>query len=246
MARRLFAAAATAAVVAVVGGAASAADGIGHAVGLTPAARGTIAGSISIGGAVFQDETVQTGPSGVLELQFLDETHLALGSSSSVKLDRFVYAGNEQANAVVIGLTRGAFRFATGVSPKKAYRIETPLAAVGVRGTGLAIESLPDQSRITLEHGGAIVCARSNSKHCVNLDQPGDTAAVLPDGTVRKVNERFELTVFCSITGTGAGLCQPYGHGGLTNPFNPGGGTAKPGSSPSQSGGGGSKGRNGD
>src|SRR6476620_902209 len=87
-------------------------EAIGSAVGLTPAADGSIAGRLDLGSGVFRDETVKTGPSGVLELRFVDQTHLALGSSSSVKLDRFVYGG-EGSDSIVIGITRGAFRFAT-------------------------------------------------------------------------------------------------------------------------------------
>ena len=115
-------------------GSASAAESIGSTVGLTPAATGTEAGRLDVGSSVFQDETVRTGPSGVLELKFVDQTRLALGSSSAVKLDKFVYAGNSS-DAIVLGLTKGAFRFATGVAPKKSYKIQTPLASIGVRGT---------------------------------------------------------------------------------------------------------------
>lgn len=98
---------------------AHAAETVGNAVGVTPAAIGTVSGELGVDVAVYRDETVRTGPSGVLEIKFLDQTRLALGSSSSAKLDRFVYSGG-QAKDVVIGLSKGVFRFATGVSAKKA------------------------------------------------------------------------------------------------------------------------------
>ena len=113
---------------------AGAAENIGEVAGVTPAAKGSESGVFEVGTPVYRDETVNTGPSGILELKFLDSTRLALSSSSTVKLDQFVYAGNGRADTVVLNLGRGAFRFATGVSAKKAYRIQTPLAAIGVRG----------------------------------------------------------------------------------------------------------------
>src|SRR5215208_3050912 len=108
------------------------AEDIGAAIGLTPAAKGTVAGPIVLGTGVVQDETVSTAPNATLELEFLDKTHLALGPSSSVLLDQFVYSGAAKSK-IVIGFTKGAFRFATGVAPKKSYTIDTPLAAIGVR-----------------------------------------------------------------------------------------------------------------
>ena len=51
---------------------------IGDVVGLTPAVHGSITGLLSIGSPVHLSETIKTGPSGVIELQFLDNTHLML------------------------------------------------------------------------------------------------------------------------------------------------------------------------
>jgi hypothetical protein len=207
----------------VVPPAARAADEIGTAVAMTPAARGTVAGRLEVGASVFRDETVQTGPSGVLELQFVDKTHLALGSQSSVKLDRFVYDGSK-ADAVVIGLTKGAFRFATGISPKKAYRIQTPLAAIGVRGTVFAGMVGPDFIRISLEEGGLDVCSTSRPKLCASLNRPGETIDVLADGTFSRHDQAFEPALFCSHATMDAVLCASYGPGGPLNPNNSGGG----------------------
>jgi ferric-dicitrate binding protein FerR (iron transport regulator) len=120
---------------------ASAQTRIGTTVGLSPLAEVSHAGSLVLGASIIQDEVVRTGPAGALELQFLDGTHLALDRSSSVKLDKFVYSVSRRGDQVVIGLTKGAFRFATGGLPKAAYRIQTPLASIGVRGTILTIVS---------------------------------------------------------------------------------------------------------
>lgn len=115
-------------VVLLSGASVRAAETIGNAVGVTPAAVGTVSGELGVDLPVYRDETVKTGPTGVLEIKFLDQTRLQLGSSSAVRLDRYVYAGNGRVDDMVVSISRGVFRFATGVSAKKAYWIQTPLA----------------------------------------------------------------------------------------------------------------------
>ena len=51
---------------------------------------------------------------------------------------------------VAIRLTSGAFRFVTGNSEKTAYKITTPLATIGVRGTTLDILSQRGQTIVNL------------------------------------------------------------------------------------------------
>jgi hypothetical protein len=206
---------------------AQASDPIGETVALTPAARGSSSGQLSTGSGIYQGETITTGPSGTAELQFLDSTHLALGPSSAVALDEFVYSGNGQANAVAVGLTKGLFRFATGSSAKKSYRVETPLAAIGVRGTGLLIDSRTGSTTVTLEHGEAIVCLRRDARGCITLATPGDTVVVSSDGAIGRTTQVLVNNFFCSRSTQGSTLCTPYGTGGTDNP-NPsesGGGT---------------------
>ena len=196
----------------------AAADGIGQAVGLTPAASGTVAGRIDVGTSVFQDETVKTGPSGTLEIRFRDETRLGLSASSTVKLDRFVYAGGDKADAVVIGLTKGAFRLATGSSPKKAYKIQTPLAAIGVRGTEIGVRSEAGYTLVTYYSGTGRVCSSVRKSNCLEVRRPGETIAVMLNGTVSRVKEPVLVNLLCSKSGGGAALCATYGNSKMPNP----------------------------
>jgi hypothetical protein len=48
-------------------------------------------------------------------------TNLAVGPVSTVTLDRFVFAGDSTYQQVTVNLVRGAFRFSTGSSDKRAY-----------------------------------------------------------------------------------------------------------------------------
>lgn len=172
-------------------------------------ARISAGGSVglSAGGSVFRDETVRTGRASSAKLVFLDQTNLAIGPTSSVVLDRFVFSGASSAQAVSVNLARGAFRFTTGVLDKRAYKISTPVATIGVRGTVLDIQSLRGRSRITLvDDGAALVCA-NRTRNCAELQNPGDSVEVTP-GVVRRVTSSRSKFSFASICGSNPGLCS--------------------------------------
>jgi hypothetical protein len=113
---------------------------------------------------VYHNELIETEEESATKLIFLDETTLTLGPQSSVVLDRFVYDPDPSKASLVMTATKGIFRFASGKLPKNAYRLHTPAATIGIRGTvlELAIEP-PDRPggqtvvRIELEAGQATI-----------------------------------------------------------------------------------------
>src|SRR5271165_4440457 len=107
------------------------------------------AGPLKSGDAVFRDELVRTGEDSTAKLIFLDSTNLAMGPTSRVTLDQFVYAGEVNGQKMTVNLAKGIFRFTTGKLDKNAYIISTPNAAIGVRGTVLDFSVESAQSRVT-------------------------------------------------------------------------------------------------
>src|ERR1700704_736973 len=96
---------------------------------------GPATSQINVGDGVLRDEIVRTGLDSAARLVMSDSTNLSLGPSSTLKLDRTVFDGENTYRAIAIRLTSGAFRFVTGHSEKTAYKITTALATIGVRGT---------------------------------------------------------------------------------------------------------------
>jgi hypothetical protein len=82
-----------------------------------------------------------------------DSTNLSLGPNATLKLDRTVFDDEHHYREVAIRMTSGAFRFVTGHSDKAAYKITTPLATIGVRGTTLDILSQRGQTIVNLQDG---------------------------------------------------------------------------------------------
>ena len=164
---------------------------------------------INVGDSLLRDETVRTGSDSATRLVMADSTNLSLGPNASLKLDRAVFDDEHHYRDVAIRMTTGAFRFVTGNSDKAAYKITTPLATIGVRGTTLDIRSQRGQTIVVLQEGAASVCTLTSE--CTQLTQPGDTAIVTSSGAnsrsrINKTNNPpWTFAANCTST---AGLCN--------------------------------------
>ena len=172
---------------------------------------------INVGDGLMRDEVVRTGLDSAARLVMSDSTNLSLGASATLKLDRTVFDDEHHYRDVAIRLTSGAFRFVTGHSDKTAYKITTPLATIGVRGTTLDILSQRDKSTIVLQIGAATVC--TVTLQCIDLTQPGDTAVITFAGgkyTIQKTNT--PPWTFASSCGKAPGLCSTNEYADATPP----------------------------
>jgi hypothetical protein len=162
---------------------------------------------INIGDSMLRDETVRTGADGAARFVMADSTNLSLGPGAILKLDRTVFNDEHSYRDVAVRLTTGAFRFVTGHSEKAAYKITTPLATIGVRGTTLDILSQRGRSVVVLQEGAASVCTLSFQ--CVQLTQPRDTAIIISTNgrtTIAKTNT--PPWTFAATCAANAGLCS--------------------------------------
>ena len=161
---------------------------------------------ISVGDSMLRDETVRTGADSAARFVMADSTNLSLGPSATLKLDRTVFSDEHSYRDVAIRMTTGAFRFVTGHSEKAAYKITTPLASIGVRGTTLDILSQRGRSVVVLQDGAATVC--TTTLQCIQLTQPGDTAIITSSGgkvLIAKTNT--PPWTFAANCAAAAGLC---------------------------------------
>jgi hypothetical protein len=193
-------------------------------------------GPLAVGDAVYRSEVVKTGVDSSTKLVFLDSTNLAVGPTSRIVLDRFVYAGAPSAEKVAVNLAKGIFRFTTGELDKRAYTITTPTAAIGVRGTTLDIAVRSADTRVTLVEGLALVCPRKAISFdqqvrncaaafggtgkgrcdCAALDHPGQTATARRVGGTTQASLSATPVNFASLCSGGSSLCseESYAFGG--------------------------------
>ena len=184
-------------------------------VGLADAVRNDVSSiggaeivRVNVGDNVLQNDVLQTKADSDAKIILLDSTNLTLGPQSTLKIDNAVYATDASFSTVSIKLTQGAFRFITGKSDKKSYRIETPTATIGVRGTILDIRIQPNKTLVTLQDGEAGVCVGTR---CVQLLQRGHTAniSVGQNGAVNLKRDLKPTWTFASVCSGNAALCAP-------------------------------------
>ncbi len=90
-----------------------------------------------VNGPVAEGDTVVTGANGQVHLRMADDAYLAVRANSRLTLTH--YRAPEDGNGEsVVNLLKGSFRAVSGwigkLHPEK-YRIQTPTASIGIRGT---------------------------------------------------------------------------------------------------------------
>jgi hypothetical protein len=91
------------------------------------------------GGDIREGDTIVTGPDALAQARMSDGALISVRGDSEFKLERFSYKGREDRSAsFVVNILKGGFRTITGLIAqvnRGGYRISTPAATIGVRGT---------------------------------------------------------------------------------------------------------------
>ena len=172
---------------------------IGKAETVVPAVESDTAGTILVlkpGSQVHQDDVVKTYKIGAANLRFLDQATLTVYPNSSVKLDKFVYDGGGGSTDVIINLTKGAFRFVSRGKGLEKYRLQTPNAAIGIRGT--VVNCMHDdvtQTTTLIVNSGEISVQPTNSTRQLILRSTDEKNAVRvsKDGQIEFVKSPNDL-----------------------------------------------------
>lgn len=89
--------------------------------------------------SVYSHEIIKTGKKSKVQIRFIDNALLALKANSELNIKAYVYSeANEKDNQVLMELVTGGFRTLTGKigkGNKEAYKVNTPVASIGIRGT---------------------------------------------------------------------------------------------------------------
>ena len=92
------------------------------------------------GEALESGDTIVTGASGSVQVALADGGLIAVRPNSQLKIDDYAYSGkaDDSKNKSFFSLGKGTFRSITGAigqNNKQAYRVNTPTATMGIRGT---------------------------------------------------------------------------------------------------------------
>lgn len=156
---------------------------------------GTAERPIETGARVHLNELIRTGTQAQAELKLDDDTKLALGPDSELRLDEFAVGSANSAPSIGLRFLKGTLRFLTGKSASASYKIETPSATIGVRGTVFDIYVGTSGSTFVLMHMGKVqICVEKQScqRHslagrvvqatALGISKPSKWSANLADG----------------------------------------------------------------
>ena len=92
------------------------------------------------GAAVYEQDELQTGIRSFAVVAFNDKSRVTMSPSSAFKIEEHRYKPKvPDENNAFLRFVRGGLRFITGAIGKlnrKSYRVATPTATIGIRGTG--------------------------------------------------------------------------------------------------------------
>jgi hypothetical protein len=121
---------------------------------------------LSVGASIRVTDTIETSSGGFVHIRFVDNALVTVRPYSSLEIVVYDYdAEAPQNSAVKLIQQEGVTRYISGQAAKNAkqnFRLNTPIAAIGVRGTDFVV-SASETSMRALVNEGAIVVAPYSS-----------------------------------------------------------------------------------
>ncbi|MGZ0188451.1 MAG: FecR family protein [Alphaproteobacteria bacterium] len=127
---------------------------------------------------VVADTVLETVADGRLDVRFVDETKLIVGPSSKVKIDKFVIDPNRASGEVTLNVSKGLMRFVSGRLASSSYKIKTPTATMGVRGTDFIVsDNESGETTVSVTDGTVDVAADGGESASVSAGSTASTSA---------------------------------------------------------------------
>lgn len=134
----------------------SLAIGVSH---LVDAAGHTSA--VARGMSVHVGERIETEPGGHVHLRFVDGAFVSVRPGSRLVVETYRYdAARPQDSAIRFTLEQGVARAISGKGAEAArerFRLNTPIAAIGVRGTDFVVLAEPERVRVAINSGAIVL-----------------------------------------------------------------------------------------
>ena len=111
---------------------------------------------------IYSGDVIKTGANGSVQLRFIDKALMTIKPGSELNITSYLYDDGSKKTTkkeVVMSLVTGGFRTITGVigkGDKSAYKVKTPAASVGIRGTNYEIQQEVSGSFVMAVYVGGI------------------------------------------------------------------------------------------
>lgn len=132
---------------------------------------------------VYQDERIRTAAESATLLAFPDQTEFMVGPDSEVTLDTFIYDPNPDKGKLFLRMKRGLLKFRTGTMASQAYKVQSRVATIGVRGTEFAVHVAGDGTTIVYVMAGVVIVT-DNFGRTIEL-HASESTIIYPEGADR-------------------------------------------------------------
>ena len=126
--------------------------------GRSDVARGMV---ISVG------DEIETRANGHVHIRFIDNALVSVRPNSRLSIDRYEFdASRPERSAVKFSLSEGVTRAISGEAAKAArdrFRLNTPVAAIGVRGTDFVVGAIEGTTRAQVNEGAIVMAPYSEA-----------------------------------------------------------------------------------
>jgi hypothetical protein len=117
--------------------------------------------ALQMGAQVRQGDQVTTGKDGYVHVRMIDNAFVAVRPESKFAVELYEYdAANPAASRIKLNLHNGNARTVSGKGGEAArqnYRFNTPMAAIGLRGTDYTVVSSDEATRVSVSRGAVAV-----------------------------------------------------------------------------------------
>lgn len=148
----------------LLAGAACAADHAGEvvfALGDVTVRQGQTVRPLHTGDKVYAGDLLQTGSNGHVHVRTVDQGFLSVRPASRLFIEQYRYEAAQPASSSIrFRLEQGVMRSVTGKGGQAAkgnFRLNTPVAAIGIRGTDFSVYTDRSETRVSVQQGGVAV-----------------------------------------------------------------------------------------
>ncbi|MFY9179463.1 MAG: FecR family protein, partial [Venatoribacter sp.] len=135
---------------------------------------------------VFDQDSIITKGNSRAQIRFIDNALLALQANTELKIEEYRLAQNSgEESKVLMNLVEGGFRSLTGAIGKgnpEAYKVNTPAASIGIRGTLYSVRIQGDSLIAGVWQGGIRLTTHNGREFNLGLDSPYQFGRIGPDG----------------------------------------------------------------
>ncbi|MGC8731696.1 MAG: FecR family protein [Halothiobacillaceae bacterium] len=173
---------------------------------------------ITQGMALHVGDTIETSPSGHVHIRFIDDGFISVRPESRLTVEAYqAHVGDANNTQIRFTLHQGQIRSITGKAAEAAherFRLNTPLAAIGIKGTDFVTRTDAQTTQVILHSGAVIVspldettCPASGLGAC-----EGHRARLLDEsmrGLMLELTPQLDAPRFTPLRGEGPGLIPP-------------------------------------